>query len=115
MSSQVRIEEHLSGTIIHLNGQFVGGDETMKLKEILQSMSEKQTTKLIINLDKTSYLNSTALGILISAHANFTKREAKIVLCNVSQSIKNIFVITKLAMVFSLADTLEEAIQKISE
>jgi anti-sigma B factor antagonist len=113
--SQIKKEEQIGGTILHLKGQFVGGEETQDLRDTLKEIAEKKQNNLIIDLDKVTYLNSTALGVLISAHANFAKREGKIILCNVSESIENIFVITKLSLVFTITDTLDEAIKDIQE
>lgn len=107
--SQVRFEEQIGGSILHLKGQFIGGAETDELKTHLKDISDNNQNNLIINLENVTYLNSTALGVLISAHANFVKRNGKIILCNVSKSIENIFVITKLTLVFTIADSLEEA------
>lgn len=112
--SQISINEQIGGTVIKLKGQFVGGEETDQLRDKLKEISDTNKNKLIIDLDDTSYLNSTALGVLISAHANFVKRDGKIILCNVSKSLENIFVITKLTLVFSIADTVEDAINQLS-
>ena len=105
----------MGGTVLHLKGQFVGGEETDQLRNALTDAAEKKQNNLIINLNKVTYLNSTALGVLISAHANFAKRDGKIILCNVSKSIENIFVITKLSLVFSITDTLDEAVEEIQK
>ena len=113
--ASVKRKDQIGGTILNLKGQFIGGDETDELRNMLKTIAEEEKNKLIINLDKVSYLNSTALGVLISAHANFAKREGKIVLCNVSKSIENIFVITKLSLVFPIAATLDDAIKIVSE
>lgn len=113
--SQIVINEQIGGTVLHLKGQFVGGEETDQLRDKLKEISDSKKNKLIVDLDRTTYLNSTALGVLISAHANFTKRDGKIVLCNVSESIENIFVITKLTLVFAIADNIDEAIKELSK
>lgn len=112
--SQIKIQEQIGGTILHMKGQFVGGEETDQLRDALKTISDSQKNKLIIDLKETTYLNSTALGVLISAHATFVKRDGKIILCNISKSIENIFVITKLTMVFTIAEKLEEAIKELS-
>lgn len=112
--SQIKIEEQIGGTILHLKGQFIGGEETDSLRDTLAEIALQKKNNLIINLESTSYLNSTALGVLISAHANFSKREGKIYLCNISKSIENIFVITKLTLVFNICESLEEAIKNIT-
>lgn len=113
--SQVKIEEQIGGIILTLKGQFVGGDETDELRQTIKDIADQKKRNLIIDLDKVSYLNSTALGVLISAHAHFAKKEGKIVLCNVGKSIENLFVITKLTLVFPIFDSREEAIKSISE
>ena len=112
---KVKFEEQIGGSILKIKSQFIGGDETDKLRDALRELSEQKKKKLIINLEKVTYLNSTALGVLISAHANFAKRDGKIVLCNVSKSIENIFVITKLTLVFPITNSLEDAIKSITE
>ncbi len=112
--SQIKMEEQIGGAILHLKGQFIGGEETEQLRDALKDISSQQRSKLIINLEKTTYLNSTALGVLISAHSNFAKREGTVVLCNLDKSLENIFVITKLIKVFTIADTLESAIKLLS-
>lgn len=112
--SQIKKEERAGISVLQLRGQFIGGDETDELRSILSEASEQQQSKLIVNLENVSYLNSTALGVLISAHTNFVKRDGKIALCNVSKSIENIFVITKLTLVFSIYATLDEAVQQLS-
>lgn len=112
--SQIRVEEQIGGAVLHLKGQFIGGEETDQLRDALREISEQKKNNLIINLEKVTYLNSTALGVLISAHANFVKRGGKIILCNVSKSLENIFVITKLTLVFTISENLDDAIKQIS-
>ncbi len=112
--SQVKIEKQIGGAVLTLSGQFIGGEETDQLKAALKELSDQDTKKLVIDLKNTKYLNSTALGILISVHTNFVKREGMVVLANISKSIENIFVITKLTMVFNIADSVEEAIKSLS-
>ena len=114
MFDQIRHEEQDGIAIVHLRGQFIGGEETDRLREILNKMAGDQKPALIVNLEKVTYLNSTALGVLISTHANFTKRNSRIALCNISKNIENIFVITKLTLVFDIYPTVDEAIKQLS-
>lgn len=112
--AKVKVEKQIGGVILHLSGKFIGGEETEELRQILNEMAENNEKKLIINMADVTYLNSTSLGILISAHTNFTKRGGEIILCNIGKSIENIFVITKLTLVFKITETLEEAIKIMS-
>jgi anti-sigma B factor antagonist len=96
--------------ILTLKGSFVGGDETDELRDTIKNLIDTGNTKLIIDLGGVLYLNSTALGVLISAHANYTKRGGVIKLCQLNKNLENLFVITKLSLVFDAYHTLEEAL-----
>lgn len=111
--SQINIEDQIGGKVIHLSGQFVGGTETDQLRDTLKEISNQDKNNCVVNLEHTEYLNSTALGVLISAHASFVKKDGKIILCNISKQIENIFVITKLTLVFDIAEDVEKAIEKL--
>lgn len=97
--------------ILQPKGNFVGGDETDELRDLIKKYSELTNKKLVIDLGDVLYLNSTALGVLISAHANYSKREGKIKLCQLNKNLENLFVITKLALIFDSYPTQEEAIK----
>ncbi|MFN5866668.1 MAG: STAS domain-containing protein, partial [Candidatus Kapaibacterium sp.] len=60
------------------------------------------------------YLNSTSLGVLISAHANFVKRNGRIALAEIGDSIRSVFAITKLDNVFEVFPSEEEAIKSFT-
>lgn len=99
--------------VLHLNGQFVGGEHTDKLKSTLKGLSEAEINHVILDFEGVTYLNSTAIGVLIASHASFVKKGGKIVLCNVNKSIENIFVITKLTLVFTIKNNIDEALKSL--
>ncbi len=96
--------------VIEPKGNFVGGDETDELRDTIKKYSDEGNKKLVIDLGNVLYLNSTALGVLISAHSNYSKREGKIKLCQLNKNLENLFVITKLALIFDSYSTQEEAV-----
>jgi anti-sigma B factor antagonist len=98
-------------TILTPRGYLTGGDETDELQQKLAALADGGNKHLIINLSETQHLNSTALGVLISAHSNYTRRGGHMKLCSVDQRIQNIFVITKLSYVF---DTYPNEVQAIA-
>ena len=102
--------ESTSGRIIEPKGSLVGGEETDELRSVVAEFIQKENKKLIIDLGKVTYMNSTAIGALVSAHTSYTNRKGKVVLCNVNKSITNIFVVTKLSMIFQVAEDRKEAL-----
>lgn len=114
LSPKVRIEEDRGIRVLSARGEFVGGKETDLLRETLASEAEAGTSRLLIDLENVQYLNSTALGVLIAAHTNFSRRGGVLALCNVSEGINNIFVITKLSKVFSVHTDRDEAVRELT-
>jgi anti-sigma B factor antagonist len=96
-------------------GYLTGGDETDELEQAIKALGEAGNKHLVINLGETQHLNSTALGVLISAHSTYVRRGGQMKLCSVDQRIQNIFVITKLSMVFDVYPTEEQAIASFAE
>lgn len=96
-------------------GYLTGGDETDELEQAIKALGEGGNKHLVINLGETQHLNSTALGVLISAHSSYVRRGGQMKLCSVDQRIQNIFVITKLSMVFDVYPGEEQAIASFAE
>jgi len=101
--------------ILSPKGYLTGGDETEELEQTIKNLGESGNKHLIINLGETQHLNSTALGVLISAHSNYVRRGGQMKLCSVDKRIENIFVITKLSLVFDVFATEEQAIASYAE
>lgn len=112
MFDSVKVEDFGTYVVVDMRGQFIGGDETDTLRDRLKDLSEDPSKTVILNMEKVTYLNSTALGALISAHHKFTAGGGKLVLCSLGDNIENIFVITKLTLVFEIGDSVEDAIEK---
>jgi len=55
------------------------------------------------------------LGVLITGHTNYAKRQGQMKLCSVDKRIQNIFVITKLSLVFDVYDSEDKAIASFAE
>jgi anti-sigma B factor antagonist len=101
--------------ILTPKGYLSGGDETDELERAIKQLTEAGNKHLVINLGETQHLNSTALGVLISAHSNYVRRGGQMKLCAVDKRIENIFVITKLSLVFDVFPTEQQAIASFAE
>jgi len=105
---RIRVEEGFS--IIELAGQFVGGDETDALQEVLQDVANKET-QVLIDMSDVSFANSSFLSALLSAHAPITRRGARLVIVGISPTIAQVFTITKLDLIFTIYDTIAQAFE----
>jgi anti-anti-sigma factor len=110
----IQRRQHGTIEVLSLRGQFIGGKETDKLREVLAECAQSNTPVVVLDMADVTYLNSTALGVLIAAHSSISKRGGNIVLCGLSKSIENIFVITKLSLVFDIYRYLQTALDSLS-
>jgi anti-sigma B factor antagonist len=101
--------------ILEPRGSLVGGDETDELKKSINTLLDQGNRKLIIDLGNVEYLNSSAIGALVSAHTSYLNRQGKMVLCHVNKSITNVFVVTKLSTIFNSFDKRDDAIYEIAK
>jgi anti-sigma B factor antagonist len=103
--------KRLNGVVVaQPRGYLVGGEETDELEKLIRDLATEGNVHLVINLGETQHINSTALGVLITGHTNYARRGGQMKLCSVDKRIQNIFVITKLSLVFDVYDTEEKAI-----
>jgi anti-sigma B factor antagonist len=105
--SQITIIEKEDYKIIKLSGQFIGGEETDALRVELKKLSENTKT-LIIDMENVGYLNSLTLGVLISSNSNFSRKDSKMIICNLKDNLKSIFTVTKLYLVLNIVDKLQD-------
>jgi anti-sigma B factor antagonist len=109
----IQVEEKGNYTILHLYGKFVSEDEANILKSYLQKYAEQANNRVILDFTYVLYFSSISLGIIAKEDEQYTLNKGKLVICNVPEILKSIFVLTKLSSILNLFDTLEEAEEEI--
>ncbi len=99
--------------LIEARGSLVGGEETDEVRRAIAGFVDRKYEKLLVDLSGVTYLNSTAVGVLVAAQASYARRGWKIALCGLNKNVRNIFVITKLTLVFDVHDTRAEAAKSL--
>src|SRR5574341_28109 len=93
--------KRLDGTaVIKPHGDLTGGPETDELETLVDQLDAEGVKCLVINLAAVAIMNSLSLSRIIRAHLKFSKRGARVHLCNLENRIEQVFVIAKLSMVF---------------
>lgn len=81
-----------------------------RLRETLASLVEGGKYRLIIDMDGVEFLDSTGLGVLVGGLKRVRARDGGIDLVCTQSRILRIFRITGLSRVFSIFDSLDEAL-----
>jgi anti-sigma B factor antagonist len=81
-----------------------------RLRELLVDLVSKDNYRLVVNLEKVTFLDSTGLGVLVGSLNRVRARDGSLDLVCAQERILNIFRITGLTKVFSIHDTVDQAL-----
>lgn len=107
----MKLTDYLQDDVLVLQprGKIMGGPDASLLQDKLYEYLKKDVKKVIVDLEKVDWMNSTGLGILISGFTTLRNHGGQLKLVNVTAKIESLLVITKLAAVFEKSDSIEEA------
>ena len=94
---------------IDLDGKILTTLDTEDLLIEITEIIESGRTEFIFNLRKLNYINSTGLNFIISMFTKARNAGGELVICEVSEKVQDLLVITKLNTIFTSFETLEEA------
>ena len=72
------------------------------LKETSKEVLAKQSKKMILNLGKVDFINSSGLGALVSVLKEVRNNQGAMKLTNLAPYVKEIFDITQLSNIFEI-------------
>ena len=101
--------------IISMQGDLIETGQADKLIQEVDEVIVNNNIRFVIDLGALKYLNSSGLTILIRILTKSRKAGGETVISNVGKRIKELLVITKLNTVFTVADTVEEAVAKLNK
>jgi anti-sigma B factor antagonist len=84
-----------------------------ELKQVLAECIEAGRIRIVVDLTETTFLDSTALGVLIGAVKRLRSRDGALALVNVDENIAKTFEITGLDQIFTILGTREEAARAV--
>ncbi len=84
-----------------------------ELKSALGEALESGHTRIVVDLTNTTFLDSTALGVLIGAVKRLRSRDGVLTIVNTDPNIAKTFEITGLDQIFTIRPTRDEAVEAL--
>ena len=84
-----------------------------ELKKTLQEAIEGGATRVVVDLSETTFLDSTALGVLIGAVKRLRSRDGSLVIVNTDTNIAKTFEITGLDQIFTILESRDAAVDAL--
>jgi len=89
-------------TVIDMDGRITLGDGSTMLRELIRENLDAGHKKIIINLAGIHYIDSTALGELVSGYRLVKSQGGELKLLNLNKKVSDLLQITKLYTVFDI-------------
>jgi len=85
-----------------------------ELKDVVNKLIHKSVTRIIINLEKVDYIDSSGVGALIHIFTSIKRNGFKLRITNVHGSVAKVIKLTKLMGYFPIVDDVKTALQQLS-
>jgi anti-sigma B factor antagonist len=104
------VEKLVGGVILlDLRGRIILGPETTALREKVNQLVAAGYTKIVLNLEEVSYVDSVGLSTLVASYTSARKQGGDMKLLHLTSRVRDLLQITHLTMVFDTYDNFEEA------
>ena len=92
-------------------GPLTLGPATAALREAIREAVRDGTSKVVLNLAKVNYIDSSGLGEIISGHFHVRNQGGNLVLLNVSKKIQKMLVRLRIVGIFDIYDNEQKALE----
>lgn len=111
---QINVDTHPNYVVVHLRGQFTGGEETDTMQRVITSAHVDGPLHVILELTDVTYVNSSFMSALLASQSNVSRRGGSLVMCHLPESLQRIFTVTRLNNVFRTFLNADEAARSFS-
>lgn len=111
--AELNISERQVGdvTILDMDGKITIGEGSVALRTAIRRLLEEGKKKILLNLAKVGYIDSSGIGELVSSYTAIGKEEGgQLKLLNLTQKLQDLLTITKLLTVFDVYEGEDDAL-----
>ena len=105
----VKIEPKSGLTVCHVDGE-IDINSSPQIKKSFDKLISTKTPKIVINLSKVTYVDSSGLATLVEILKNMKSYGGRMRLACMSSKVKSLFEITKLEKLFEIMADEESAV-----
>lgn len=102
-------------TVVELEGMLILGRESQRVESTVEKLVQDGKKKIIIDLTKVSYVDSSGIGILVGSFGHCKRGGGAMRLTGVRDNILKIMKLTRVDQVLQVDASLEEADQKLGD
>lgn len=108
-------KRHLDGYILlNVEGVIKLGESAEFFAQTLERALAEEEGHVLVDFSKINYIDSTGIGELVGYLGQFRDRRRKLILINPTERIRKLLEVARLAELFSIYDTVDEAMESES-
>ena len=110
--AELNIKERQAGdiTVLDMDGKVTIGEGSVALRTAIRRLLEENKKKILLNLGKVGYIDSSGIGELVSSYTAIQKENGQLKLLNLTTKLKDLLGITKLLTVFDVYENESDAL-----
>jgi anti-sigma B factor antagonist len=114
--TNLNIEERRIGdvTVLDMDGNIRIGGSNIALAKAISALVSEGRKRVVLNLARVAYVDSSGLGELISGHVALSNSGGEIKLLNLTKRLKELMTMTKLLTIFDVYDDESKAIDSFN-
>lgn len=101
----IKTEQKQGVLVFYLNGNLLGEHANEPVMETLRNNLEAGHNKVLFNLAELKFINSTGLGMLLTALTKTRNAGGELTLTNVPEQMSKLLVMTKLKDIFNVHES----------
>ncbi len=109
------VEQRDNVIFFTLKNERIEGDVSVQLKAKMLILAQPDIDALMIDLTAVQAIDSSGMGALLLAKRQLSDNGVPVVLCGVNDFIKSLMSITRLDSQFVFFDSIESAIEEMTE
>jgi anti-sigma B factor antagonist len=114
MNAKINIR-HVQGiTFLDISGRIALGEGAVTLRDAIQDALDTGTKKIVLNLCSVCFMDSSGLGELATAYVSARDKGCELKLLGLTKKIDYLIQITKLATLFDVYYTEQEALSYLA-
>ncbi|MBT8400317.1 MAG: STAS domain-containing protein [Rhodothermia bacterium] len=111
-----KTSDQYHATVLELKGKFLGSVDGDAFKQTITELKESGKTKVVVDLSETEMIDSTGIGMLISALTTMRNAGGDVKIAGLKKRIKNLFLMTRLlGPVFDDYDSVDDALESFKD
>lgn len=113
----IKIQEKMVDdvAVCTIEGKLSGIEGKGQVQDKIRDLMERDIVKIVLDLSKVNWIDSTGLGELIASLSSIKKKNGNMVLASLQSPVQSLLKMTNLTQIFETYESVEEAVGEFAK